>query len=242
MNFEYIHIGETNSTNHWLREHHPTGNVVVWADYQTAGRGCGTNSWESQPGKNLLFSVLIHPTWIAASQQFQLSMAISIALCRLLQPLLQEPAMPPVAVKWPNDIYVGNKKICGILIENTLNGNRIRDCIIGIGLNINQLNFESDAPNPISLGQLLHRHLHRETILHDAMAQFDQLLTHWDAEAIRAAYRDLLYRKEGYHAYRDANGLFEARLITVEDDGTLVLRDHAQQKRRYAFKEVQFVI
>ena len=121
MNWKIIHIDETDSTNQWLKDHCdgvPDALVVV-ADYQTAGRGCGTNTWESERGKNLLFSLLIHPSDIAANEQFRITESVSVALCQTLQAYINN----RVEIKWPNDIYVGDKKICGILIENRLQGN-----------------------------------------------------------------------------------------------------------------------
>lgn len=106
MDFKIIHIEETDSTNHWLKEH-GEGNMVVVADYQTAGRGCGSNSWESERGRNLTFSMLIHPENILAKEQFRITEVVSVAMCRMLQSYIYN----KVEIKWPNDIYVGDKKI-----------------------------------------------------------------------------------------------------------------------------------
>ena len=148
MDFRIIHIEETDSTNRWLKEN-GEGNMVVVADYQTAGKGCGTNSWESERGKNLTFSMLIHPENIPASRQFRITEIISVAICEVLEQYIGD-----VSIKWPNDIYWRNGKLGGILIENALTGNQIRDCIIGVGLNVNQRRFLSGAPNPVSLWQI----------------------------------------------------------------------------------------
>ena len=152
MEYKIIYIEETDSTNRWLKAH-GEGTMVVVADYQTAGKGCGTNSWESERGKNLTFSMLIHPTDIPASQQFRITEVVSVALCEVLERyLLTVPELAALdrrslatngtqeglSIKWPNDIYMGDKKICGVLIENRLQGNVIVDSIIGIGLNVNQ--------------------------------------------------------------------------------------------------------
>ena len=233
MDFDIIHIDETGSTNRWLREHADTErNQVVWTDYQSAGRGCGSNTWESERDKNLLFSMLIHPLGLKANAQFSISMAISIAIVRALQPLLGDDTL---SIKWPNDIYWRDRKLCGILIENRLSGAFVRDSIIGVGLNVNQAQFISDAPNPVSLCQITGCEHDREALLHRVI---ERIGLDVDAEE----YRSLLYRRHGFHAYRDADGDFEAELITVEDDGHLLLRDLNGQQRRYAFKEVQFTI
>ena len=236
MEYKIVHIEETDSTNRWLKAH-GEGKMVVVADYQTAGKGCGTNSWESERGKNLTFSMLIHPTTIPACQQFRITEVISVAICEVLEQYIGD-----VSIKWPNDIYVGDKKICGILIENMLKGEYIRHCIIGIGLNINQKRFVSDAPNPTSMALESGHDFDREEVLQSLLRHFEQLLAVWDEEAIRKAYRQRLYRKEGMFPYRDKEGDFTASLVDVEDDGHLVLQDAQGQQRRYAFKEVTFVI
>lgn len=232
MKYKEIYIAETDSTNRYLREHPTTDDVVVTTDYQTAGRGCGSNTWESERGQNLTFSVLIHPTGVEAARQFRLSMAISLAIVDALSCYVAE----GLSIKWPNDIYWHDRKLCGILIECTLSGQTIRDCIIGVGLNVNQLRFVSDAPNPVSLRQITGREFDREEVLQRVLGAFDPC----GADADR--YRSLLYRRVGFHAYCDAQGTFEARLVTVEDDGHLVLEDRRGCRRRYAFKEVQFVL
>ena len=234
MDFRIIHIDETDSTNRWLKEN-GEGTMVVVADYQTAGRGCGTNSWESERGKNLTFSMLIHPEALPANLQFRITEIISVALCEMLQPYIYN----KVEIKWPNDIYVDNQKICGILIENRLQGQVIRDCIIGIGLNVNQTEFRSDAPNPVSLCQLSGHELDRAQLLKAFLQQFNEV---WQRETVGADYRGRLYRREGWHAYEDAQGRFEAQMKGVSEDGHLMLVDKAGQERIYAFKEVTFLI
>lgn len=233
MDWKIIHLDETDSTNRWLRAQQGEEDIVVTTDYQSAGRGCGTNSWESERGKNLLFSVRCHPTDIPANRQFVISEATALAISDSLTTYIDK-----VNVKWPNDIYVGNRKICGILIENRLTGTHIKDCIIGIGLNVNQQHFVSDAPNPVSLCQLLGHEVDREALLHDILRRFCDNLIHW--ESLHDTYCALLYRREGFHRYEDQNGILEAKLVTVTPNGRLVLEEHNGQQRSYAFKEVKF--
>ena len=231
MKCKIVHLAETDSTNRWLREQGGEENMLVWTDFQTAGRGCGTNTWESACGQNLLFSLLIHPVTVRPSEQFRISMAISLAIVDALACYTDG-----LSIKWPNDIYWHDRKICGILIENRLSGGVIRDCIIGVGLNVNQQQFVSDAPNPVSLRQILGHDVEREEVLRRIVEGFKI------DEDDGPRYRSLLYRRIGFHPYRDADGDFEAELIDVEDDGHLLLKDRAGRKRRYAFKEVNFRI
>ena len=234
MDWEIVHIDETDSTNQWLKNH--TGGqtpCAVVADYQTAGRGCGSNRWESERGKNLLFSLLLHPEQIPVSKQFHISMAISLAITEALGQQIGD-----LSIKWPNDIYWRNGKIGGILIENTLKGSIIKDCIIGVGLNVNQRYFQSDAPNPVSIWQICERETDRDQLLHDILNSLDHYLYH----DIKAQYCSMLYRRQGFHPYVDKNGAFMGKIIDVEDDGHLILCDDNGCQRRYAFKEVQFII
>ena len=238
MNWKIVHIDETDSTNSWLRkrlaaDERSDANLVVWAEYQTAGRGCGTNQWESERGENLTFSMLIHPKELPATQQFHISMAISLAICEAIGQYIGD-----VSIKWPNDIYWRNGKIGGILIENTLKGSIIMDSIIGVGLNVNQRVFKSDAPNPVSMWQICEHETDREALLKEILEAFERILD----SKIREQYLSKLYRRKGYHPYADKEGAFMAEIVTVEDDGHLVLHDDNGKERRYAFKEVQFII
>jgi len=233
MERKIIHIDETDSTNRWLREQGGEDDVVVWADYQTAGRGQGKNTWESERGKNLLFSMLLHPWNIPANRQFAISMQVSLAICEALGERIGD-----LSIKWPNDIYWRNAKICGILIENRLKGNHICDSIVGVGLNVNQRQFHSDAPNPVSLWQICEQTTDREQLLNDILKALDR---YWDKD-VKAQYLSMLYRHKGFHPYADKAGVFMAEIMDVEDDGHLLLRDEEGKERRYAFKEVSFII
>ena len=240
VEWNIIHIDETDSTNQWITSHgdlspcegKPT---VVWADYQTAGRGCGTNRWESERGKNLLFSMLVYPHQLPANRQFRISEVVSVALCETLEPYMNN----QVEIKWPNDIYVDGRKICGILVENRLYGGLVKACVIGIGLNVNQEVFLSDAPNPVSLYQLTGRTFDRETVLHDFLRRFESVSS---METLCSQYRNRLFLRQKQSVFKDQNGLFRATIEDVEADGHLVMRDEAGRERRYAFKEVSFMI
>ncbi len=245
MDFKIIHIDETDSTNRWLRDRDDSSfasvdvtkepSLCVIADYQTAGKGCGTNSWESERGKNLTFSLLIHPQDIPANRQFHITEVVSVALCQTLESYIYN----KVEIKWPNDIYVGDRKICGILIENRLQGSVIKDSIIGIGLNVNQREFRSDAPNPVSLWQLLGHEVDRDELLQRFLLCLTKVFLEDNAGFI---YRKRLFRMWKTSVYDAGKGFFKAELVDVEADGHLVLVDEEGQRRTFAFKEVQFII
>ena len=164
-----IHLDTIDSTNRYLREMDCPAEedlLVCVADYQTAGRGQGTNTWESEKGKNLLFSVLAKPVDIAPTRQFILSEACALALKDVL-----DRSVDDITLKWPNDIYWQDCKLSGTLIETSLSGGRIRHCIFGVGLNVNQREFKSDAPNPVSLWQIVQHETDREHLLEQIICQ-----------------------------------------------------------------------
>lgn len=252
-----IELDETVSTNSFLATYqaaNPAAITVVTAEYQSAGRGQTGNSWESERGKNLLFSILMQPVMLPATHVFMLSEAIALSireaivsalnLTSPLLPLLSERGALPVTVKWPNDIYVGNSKIAGILIENTLCGQYVGRSIIGCGVNINQQTFISDAPNPVSLRQLIGHDSERRPILEHIIEAFRcrmESLNNDASASLHADYLASLYHRTGLHPFRDVHGSFDAAIADVAPSGHLVLRDMDGALRRYAFKEVEYV-
>lgn len=230
------------STNAALKEAarvQPLPYRVVQAGYQTAGRGQAGNLWESEPEKNLLFSILVVPQKLHARAQFLISKAVSVALIQTLKP-----HVPGVQIKWPNDIYVGEGKLAGILIENMLQQEHIRYSVVGIGLNVNQELFHSDAPNPVSLFQLTGTVLDIQSILNDFIAHLKACMQWVDDgqwALLHAQYAHYLYRKEGTHRFRDTDGEFMAQIHGIAPEGFLLLKDQNQTIRSYAFKEVAFL-
>ena len=241
--FEWIELEDIDSTNNFLRNYRPIipkEITLVTATHQTAGRGQQGNSWESETGKNLLFSLRVHPHMVDANRQFILSQAIALAICESLQLYTDD-----IRIKWPNDIYWKDQKICGILIENTLSGKQIETCIIGAGINVNQAVFHSDAPNPVSLIQITGVETEPSFLLAEVIKRFKHYYSKIksnDTASITQAYTDALYRREGFYPYTDEKGLFHAQITSIEPTGHLVLTDKEGTQRRYAFKEVRFVI
>lgn len=237
---EMIWLKETVSTNSSIRqllaEHTvPEGSIVI-SDYQTAGRGQTGNSWESEQGKNLTFSIVIYPETIAANEQFLISQITALSVKKTLSEYTGN-----ITVKWPNDVYWKDQKICGMLIENDLTGYTIYCSICGIGININQERFLSDAPNPVSLKQITGKEYDLNEVLDKFRRHFYQLyleLLQEKKESIRQQYRDSLYRGQGLHTYYDENGTFDAIIKDIEPTGHLLLQLKDGETRRYAFKEV----
>lgn len=214
--------------------------AVACADFQQAGRGQAQNKWESERGKNLLFSVKMPTPPIPADKQYLLSMAGALALKETLDSYAYG-----FTLKWPNDIYWENGKISGTLIETAISGRLIRQCIYGIGINVNQRIFLSDAPNPISLYGIINKETDRDELLKIFLSKLEtyiSVLEEQRFDEVVSAYNKNLYRRVGFYQYEDKNGRFEAEIAEVRANGYLVLRDRAGKRREYELKEVKFII
>ena len=240
-----MYIKRTDSTNTLLREmvakgEWPKEEHFLRADYQTAGRGQTGNGWESEEGKNLLCSILLPPR----ENLFELNIVVAVAVQRLLG--------DEFTIKWPNDIYYGDKKVAGILVENALLGNKLKYSIAGIGLNVNQTEWHSDAPNPVSLKQITGKTYDLDALMEQLNEQVQQALQ----EDVWSYYKAHLYRREGFwpfvertvsttptmNATADAQGQFLARIEDVLPTGELVLRDQQNQQRIVHFKQIRYVV
>jgi BirA family biotin operon repressor/biotin-[acetyl-CoA-carboxylase] ligase len=242
FNAPVFRLAETGSTNNYLNALSRTESLeeftVVTAGFQTAGNGQRGNSWESEAGKNLLFSMVMYPAFLEPRKQFLLSQVIALAVKEELDTFSNG-----FSIKWPNDIYWHEKKICGVLIENDLLGDTIGKSIAGIGLNINQEQFHSPAPNPVSLRQITGKPQRIDHILGRIIGRIIDnytLLKEGKTDILTGRYHNALFRKEGMYPYRDSSGDFMACLVCVRPEGTLVLKDEQGHEREYAFKEVQF--
>lgn len=238
-------IGSTNTYLRELKGGDPAYDYeVAVADFQTAGRGQKGNTWESEQGKNLLFSILAHPRNIKVRDQFYLSEAIALAVSDAVIAVIGPEFAGGVSVKWSNDVYWKDFKMAGILIENTLQGDRILDTVAGVGLDVNQEVFLSDAPNPISLKNITGRVFDRDALLTDIVDRFIGYMerAEQDRADVDRMYRERLYRREGYHPFRDAAGEFEACIEGIRPDGCLMLLTSGGEHRVYEFKQVQFIL
>jgi len=247
-----IHLPEVLSTNSWvlqqLSEQQPLQDgTVVWTDSQTAGRGQVGNVWESAPGLDLTFSILLKPTFLAPRNQFVISEMAALAVRKVVQGEMPD---KKVLVKWPNDVYVGDEKICGMLIENQLQGMNLAYSVIGIGLNVNQEKWVGNAPNPTSIKLQCGKELALEPLLDSVvghiLSDYEALCAYPDLvqNRIHADFVRNLYRGEGYHPYVDAKTgeAFQAKIEGVEAMGPLCLLDQDGHQRVYGFKEVKFVL
>lgn len=247
LKFSSFWIDECDSTNSYVRNlmAENDAGVIVAARSQTAGRGQKGNSWEAEPGKNLTFSAAWTPRKFAARDQFSISEAVALAVVDLLAWIGVD-----AKVKWPNDIYVGDRKICGILIEHSVMGMDISGTVAGVGININQREFFSDAPNPVSVIQLTGTELPLERLL-DRYAELlearlrcisvpeGRLLAHEE-------FKENMWRFDGKpYPFRDvaSGAVYSGCIEDVEPSGLLHVRDSvAGGSHKYAFKEVEFLL
>ena len=242
----YIKVSQTASTNTYLSRLAATlpGGTVIYTPSQTAGRGQKGNSWESEDDKNLTFSMLLKRPPVKARDQFYLSEAAAIAVVEALT----AEAGDGFAVKWPNDVYWQDKKVCGMLLENSLDGSGIAHCVVGIGINVNQERFVSDAPNPVSLINITGREHDLMALLKRVCARIEQLVNSLADDNARAdlhqRYMAALYRNDGQlHPYEDADGnRFMASVAGIAPDGTLTLLHEDGTSRDYLFKQVKHII
>lgn len=239
--FRFQSLDSTNSKFYELMAHKqlPEFSAVI-ASEQTAGRGQIGNSWESEKDKNLTFSIVLYPHFLKIQKQFRITQMVATAITDVLCDLV-----PEISIKWPNDIYAGDKKIAGVLIENSLFGSSISTTIVGIGLNVNQVIFSSNAPNPTSLSLLTEVTYDLDVLFLQIRQAMIFRYLQWIEHGIRLIKKDYfkrLYRNNGYYLFIDEKGRFKAKIDNIEDSGHLLLIDISGNRRSYAFKEVSFVI
>lgn len=235
-------LSQTESTNNYaaaqLMTKRPNEGAVFVADCQTVGRGQINNFWESEPGKNLTFSFVIYPEFLRIDRQFEISKAVSLGVADFLSERVDR-----VRIKWPNDLYVENRKIAGILIENSIRMGKISSCIVGIGLNINQQKFLSDAPNPVSLAMLTGGEYDLVDLLEKLLLKIDaryQQLKSGLTHPIDSDYLSCLYRYQEWAHYRMNDEVFEGKIKGVDEIGRLMIENRQQNTLTFHFKEVAF--
>lgn len=241
---EIIRHEKVSSTNSLAAElircgRQPEGTIVK-ASWQGSGRGQQGNKWESEPGKNLLISIILYPEMIKAEEQFYICRTISLGVYDTLNRKTRD-----VSIKWPNDIYVKNDKIAGILIENSIMGNSISSSIAGIGINVNQEHFFGDAPNPVSLKMITGTEYDPELLLKELCEDIDLRYNmlrqgHW--KKLSSDYLNAMFRFGVWNNFSDNEGEFGGMIEDVRPSGMLVVRKKDGMRKEYAFKEIRFII
>ncbi len=244
MEFDFQYYESLPSTNlkavREIQEGTARHGMVIWAGDQTQGKGNGTNQWESEKDRNLTFSLLIEPHFLHPAEQFILTQLISIALYETLTGLLSPEKL---SIKWPNDLYYEQKKIAGVLIQNYVKGQQINFSVIGVGLNVNQKVFLSDAPNPASLIHFTGKESDIPTLLNQVLKNFE---SHYETlddpqkrNELHEKYLTHLYLKDRWTNFTDVSGTFSGKIKGINDYGQLIIEDREGNHRAFGFKEVK---
>jgi BirA family biotin operon repressor/biotin-[acetyl-CoA-carboxylase] ligase len=240
---QLIWLPECASTNteaqRLIGQNRATDGCVVITDKQTAGRGQRGNRWEAQPGENLTLSVVWRPTFLAAPDQFQLSQVVALAVYDWASSLLSSD--PALRVKWPNDIFFGEQKLGGILIENTLSGPKIQSSIVGIGLNINQREF--GVATATSLAALTGRQYALPTLathLVECLEKRYLQLRSGQVGALHQAYLQVLYRYQQPHLYEVGGNTVRGKIIGVDAAGQLLV-EIAGQQQHFGLQQIKYL-
>ncbi|MCD6180395.1 MAG: biotin--[acetyl-CoA-carboxylase] ligase [Bacteroidales bacterium] len=246
MNLEFYikTIQETESTNllmlDWKKKGLLKSGVVLRAINQTGGIGQRGNFWESERGKNLTFSLYLETSFISATDIFQLNKLISLSV----YDYLLNKKIVDVKIKWPNDIYIANKKVAGMLTHNSLLGDKLEYSIIGLGLNINQLIFQSDAPNPISLKKItaVNYDLEKElkSLLSFVKIRFEQI-TNGKQNKLNTDYLGCLYGFGEKRQFKDEFGEFNGTIKGVDSYGRLLIEKDTKKLFTYDVKSIEFL-
>jgi len=238
-----IRLPKADSTNNYantqLIANELNEGTVFLAYEQSVGRGQRQNAWESEPGKNLTFSIVLFPDFLDIRRQFMLSKVVTLGIYRALNKHVDG-----LRIKWPNDIYAGNKKLGGILIENSIMYSSIKSSVIGIGINVNQTVFLSNAPNPVSLKTLTNRYYDCELILTEILSEIDfyySLLRAGEEERIDREFTSVLYRLHEKHWFLAEKERFEGKVIGVNEIGQLLIEKENGEILDFHFKEVEFL-
>ena len=241
------HFKTLESTNQHLQNLLNEGvdiiNNIVVTDFQTSGKGQGKNVWQSENGKNLLFSIALDMSFLKAENQFLLTQIVSVTMIDVLKKYLPEESL---FIKWPNDIYFNDKKIAGILIKNEIKGMMMGTSIIGIGLNVNQTSFDESLPNPISMKMITGKEYNLETLLNDICFELktnanNQQPTANSQQPTTNSYTNKLYRYNQWASYEHEGAVKEMMIIGYDQFGRLILKEKNDREVVCDLKEISFV-
>lgn len=242
-----IRLFEVGSTNESVRQlvendSKPGNGSLFITDYQSNGLGLGDNRWESDPGKNLTFSIFLQPDFLKAGRQFMLNIAVSLGLFDFVSRVV--PA-EKVSIKWPNDIYINFDKVAGILIQHAVSGNEIMYSIAGIGLNVNQKSFSKSIPNPVSLISYTRHELVLEHSLHQLCEHLNkryQDLKDGNENSLKKDYLNALFGFMEWRDYKYLGKMIGARITGIDRFGRLQLETTEKDLITSDLKEIEYMI
>jgi BirA family biotin operon repressor/biotin-[acetyl-CoA-carboxylase] ligase len=236
-------VDSTNSkTKELLKNNDLSEGTFILAHDQYAGKGYAKNTWESEPGKNITGTLVLKPHFLIPSKQFLLTKILSLALKKSISNIIDHKEI--VYIKWPNDIYINNRKVAGILVENSILGNTIQNSICGMGINVNQLVFKSGAPNPVSLMMITQS----EIKTNDVIASISQSLMQWynllklgKTDIINHTYHNSLYKLNISAGYKTETSEFTGVIKGTDDYGRLLIENEDRIIQAFDFKDVSFL-
>ena len=242
-----IELDSVDSTNSFAKEmlsnSRPIEGTVITAKEQFAGRGQMGNKWNAEAGKNITLSLVLYPDQLDADKQFFLNMAIALAVKDFCEFVLGD----EIKIKWPNDIYYHDRKIAGILIENSISGTKITSSVVGIGINVNQEEFDPALPNPASLIQIKKP----SAPLYDLPVLIGELCAYLEKYYLQLrqqhyhfldkGYTVALYRYQQTHEFKRGDTTFKGEINGVAKDGKLIIHSGGKELR-FGFKEVEYII
>ncbi len=240
----FLDFPDLPSTNeyaqHLLAKSKPIEGTVISTFNQHAGRGQIGSSWESEPSKNISLSIIFYPHFLSASEQFALNLAFSLGVREFIAKYIEK----SVKIKWPNDIYVNNRKISGILIQNTLSSSQVQHCILGIGINVNQIFFSENAPNATSFSiettETFPLYDLIEVLCHDIEKRYLGLKNYKRAALQEEYYQHLYrYREEAFFKKRDGT-VFKGAITGIDPNGKLLIQSSLEQAA-FSIKEIHFL-
>ena len=244
MSLVYCHLQTIDSTNAYLQRMQPEAdisNLVVSTDEQTAGKGMGTNGWESAKGQNLTFSLALDTSFLPAERQFLLSEAVPLGIVKVLDSFL---SVEKLFIKWPNDIYYDGHKLSGILINSTIKANMMDTSIIGIGLNVNQMKFKDWPTHPISLKQITGKDFELQPLLEQIsesiVAEVERLKK--NSPAIEQDYLSRLFRYRTWADYQVGEKTLRLLMTGIDPFGRLLLADETNKPYCFDIKEIKLVL
>lgn len=244
MPLTYRHLAQIDSTNAYLQRQQTETDIRNWvvrADEQTAGKGMGSNGWESEAGKNLTFSLALDVNFLPAARQFLLSEAVALGLVEALDEIL---TAQKLHIKWPNDIYFANRKLAGILINSTIKGDKMDVSIIGIGLNVNQMQFQGWPTHPISLKMITGKELELQPLLEQVVESiYNKVhILKSDPTAIEKAYLQRLFRYRTWGDYEVDGKVLRLFMTGIDTFGRLLIVDENGKEYCFDVKEAKFVL
>lgn len=244
MTFVHQHLEEIDSTNSALWELSEkvklTDFHTISADYQWSGKGQETNTWHSEKAQNILFSTLVFPDFLAAGEAFKISQWVSLSIFDFLT----SHGLKEISIKWPNDIYVGHKKIAGILIQNAISGSVLEKSLVGIGFNLNEKVFPNKLPNPVSLAQLVQQDFQ---ILEESLHILSILRRNYELlkknpQKILKQYHKKLFKLNEWSKFKIVDHIIEAKITGVDEFGRLRLENRRGVVSLHDLKEISFIL